>query len=122
MVDNDEDRGRSTGWVLGGWTIERSGATVDGLYRAQGDKEHVFLSLASKPRLTVLPVWPQNYWLRFLWFGLKTTRSGFLVWASKPAAAVWCFSPQNHSDGFLVWPSKPCGLWFVDCATKSMGG
>jgi hypothetical protein len=35
-----------------------------------------------------LPVWPQNRWLLFLWFGLKTTRSGFPVWASKPAAVV----------------------------------
>jgi hypothetical protein len=32
-----------------------------------------------------LPVWPQNWWLRFLWYGLKTTRSYFPVWASKPS-------------------------------------
>jgi hypothetical protein len=36
-----------------------------------------------------LPVWPQNQWLRFLWFGLKTTLSSFPVWASKPAVVVW---------------------------------
>jgi hypothetical protein len=36
-----------------------------------------------------LPVWPQKRWLWFLWFGLKTTRSGFLVWASKLATRVW---------------------------------
>jgi hypothetical protein len=36
-----------------------------------------------------LPVWPQNWWLRFLWFGLKITRLGFPVWASKPTAMVW---------------------------------
>jgi hypothetical protein len=101
MADNNEDRGRSmrlgaedrgwssTGWVLGGWTIERSGDAVCGLYHAQGDEEHVFLGLASKPRLTVLPGWPQNRWLRFLWFDLKTTRSGFPIWASKLAAMVW---------------------------------
>jgi hypothetical protein len=46
MVDNDEDRGRSrrlgaedrewssTGQVLGGWMIERSGDDVCGLYCA----------------------------------------------------------------------------------------
>jgi hypothetical protein len=54
-----------------------------------------------------LPVWPQNQWLQFLWFGLKTTRSGFPVWASKPAArfgdlaykittVVYWFGPQNQ--------------------------
>jgi hypothetical protein len=26
-----------------------------------------------------LPVWPQNRWLWFLWFDLKTTRLGFPV-------------------------------------------
>jgi hypothetical protein len=46
--------------------IERSGDAVCGLYRAQGNKERGFLSMASKPRST-----------------------GFLIWASKPAATVW---------------------------------
>jgi hypothetical protein len=36
-----------------------------------------------------LLVWPQNRWLRFLWFGIKIARSSFPVWASKSAAAVW---------------------------------
>jgi hypothetical protein len=41
---NVEDQGwSSTGWVLGGQTTERSGDAVCGLYRAQGDEEHVFL-------------------------------------------------------------------------------
>jgi hypothetical protein len=55
MTDNDEDRGRSrrpgvegrgwssTGRVLDGQTIGRSGDVVCGLYRAQGDEEHEFL-------------------------------------------------------------------------------
>jgi hypothetical protein len=55
MMDSDEDHDRSrrpnvedqgwssTGWVLGGQTTERSGDAVCGLYRAQGDEEHVFL-------------------------------------------------------------------------------
>jgi hypothetical protein len=39
-----EDRGwSSTGQVLGGWTIRRSGDVVCDLYRAHGDKEHGFL-------------------------------------------------------------------------------
>jgi hypothetical protein len=32
-----------TGQVLGGWAIERSGGTVCGLHRAQGDEERRFL-------------------------------------------------------------------------------
>jgi hypothetical protein len=90
MVDSDDDLGRSRrpglkyrGWsstyrVLRGQTIGRSGDIVCGLYRAQGDEEHEFLGLTLKPRSMV-----------YQWFGLKTTGSGFPVWASKPAAPVW---------------------------------
>jgi hypothetical protein len=84
MAGSNEDRGRSrrlgakdwglssTGQVLGGRTIERSGDMVCGLHCAQGDEERGFLCLASKPRsmvspglasipvATVLMVWPQN--------------------------------------------------------------
>jgi hypothetical protein len=69
-----EDRGWSTtGRILGGWMIKRSGDTVCGLYHAQGNEERGFLGLASKPRSTVslglaskpvamiLVVWPQNH-------------------------------------------------------------
>jgi hypothetical protein len=69
MAGSDEDLGRSrrpgvedqgsssTGRVLGGQTIGRSGDTVCGLHRAQGDEEPEFLNLASKPRSTSFPVW-----------------------------------------------------------------
>jgi hypothetical protein len=55
MAGSDEDLGRSrrpgvedrgwssTGRVLGGRTIERSGDAVCGLYRAQEDEERGFL-------------------------------------------------------------------------------
>jgi hypothetical protein len=55
MADSNKDRGRSrrpgaedrgwssTGRVLGGQTIERSGDTVCGLHHAQGDEERGFL-------------------------------------------------------------------------------
>jgi hypothetical protein len=78
MEGSDEDRGRSsrpgaedqgwssTGRVLGGRTIERSGDAMCSLRHAQGDEEHEFLGRASKPRST-----------------------GFLIWASKSTAAVW---------------------------------
>jgi hypothetical protein len=54
-MGSDEDRGRSmrpsvenpgwssTGRILAGRTIERSGDVVCGLYRAQGDEEREFL-------------------------------------------------------------------------------
>jgi hypothetical protein len=82
-----EDRGwSSTGRVLDGQMIRRSGHAVCGMYRAQGEEERGFLGLASKPRSTVcqyfslkttgrfisglaskplgrfIPVWPQNWW------------------------------------------------------------
>jgi hypothetical protein len=65
MAGSDEDHGRSrrpsvedrgwsgTGRVLSGRMIERSDDVVCGLYRAQGDEEREFLSLASKLRSTV---------------------------------------------------------------------
>jgi hypothetical protein len=82
IASGDEDRGRSRRlgtedqrWssidqVLSGRTIERAGDAVYGLHRTQGDEEHEFLVLASKPRsmvspslaskpvATVLVVWP----------------------------------------------------------------
>jgi pyrroloquinoline quinone (PQQ) biosynthesis protein C len=46
------------------WSDDREvGDAFFGLHRAQGDEEHKFLDLASKPRSTVLLVWPQNRWL-----------------------------------------------------------
>jgi hypothetical protein len=103
MVGSDKDLGRSTrpnaddrGWsrtdrVLGGQTIGRSSDVICDLYYAQGDEEHRFLSLASKPRsavsliltskpvTTVLVVWPQNHSLRFSGLGLKTSSCGLVI-------------------------------------------
>jgi hypothetical protein len=101
MAGSDKDHGRSRrlgaedrGWsstchVLGGWMIGRSGDAVCGLYHAHGDEERGFLGLASKPRLMVSPGLTSKPWLQFLWFGFKTTRLDFSVWASKLAAVVW---------------------------------
>jgi hypothetical protein len=67
MAGNDEDRERSrrfsaedrgwssTGWILGSQMIERSGDAVCDLHRTQGDEEHEFLGLSSKPRSMVSP-------------------------------------------------------------------
>jgi hypothetical protein len=50
-----EDRGwSSTGQVLGGRMIEKSGDAVCGLHHAQEDEEREFFGLASKPRSMVL--------------------------------------------------------------------
>jgi hypothetical protein len=55
MLGSNEDRGRSrrigaedrgwsnTGWVLGGWMIERSGDAMCDLHRARGDERRGFL-------------------------------------------------------------------------------
>jgi hypothetical protein len=119
MVGSDEDRGKSRrlgaedrGWsstcqVLDGRMIERSGDTVYGLHCAQGDKEHMFLCLASKPRSTVSPGLASK--------PVDTVSPGL---ASKPVATILVFWPQNHSLGFLglglktgssslvIWPTK----------------
>jgi hypothetical protein len=68
MVSSDEDHGRSrrpsaedrgwssTGRVLGGRMIERSGDAMCGLHCAQGDEECWFLGLASKLVASGFPV------------------------------------------------------------------
>jgi hypothetical protein len=96
MTGSDEDRGRSrrlgaydrgwssTGQVLGGRMIKRSGEAVCSLHHAQGDEEHGFLGLASTPWSTV-----------FSWFGLKADSYGSCGWASKPLAQVSRFGSQN---------------------------
>jgi hypothetical protein len=104
MTGSHKDRGRSrrlgaedqgwsnTCWVLGGQMIDRSGDTVCDLHCAQGDEEHRFLGLASKPRstvslglvskpvATVLVVWHKNHSLGFFGLGLKTGRCGLVIW------------------------------------------
>jgi hypothetical protein len=72
MMGSDEDRcmskrlgvedqeWSSTGQVLSGQTVERSGDAVCGLHCAQEDEEHIFLGLASKPRSAGFPVWTSN--------------------------------------------------------------
>jgi hypothetical protein len=56
----EDRRWSSTGWVLGGRTIDRSGDVVGDLHHAQGDNEHGFPGL-----------------------GLKTGSCGLVIWASK---------------------------------------
>jgi hypothetical protein len=54
--------------------IERLGDVVYGLHRAQGDEEHIFLDLASKPRSTISPALATKPVATVCqWFGLKTT-------------------------------------------------
>jgi hypothetical protein len=110
-----EDRGcSSTGQVLGGQTIKRSGDAMCGQHHTQGDEERRFLGSASKPRSTVSPG-----------LALKPVATISPGLASKPVATI---SPslaskpvawvQNHSLGFpgldlitsscilVIWPTK----------------
>jgi hypothetical protein len=101
MAGSEEDRGKSrrlgaeelgwssTGRVLDGRTIERSGDAVCGLHQAQGEEEHGFLGSASKARSMVSPILASKLVATVLVVWHKTTRSGFPVWASKPATTVW---------------------------------
>jgi hypothetical protein len=101
MASSNEDRGRSrrlgaadqrcssTGRVLGGRTIDKSGDVVCGLQRAREDEEHEFLGLASKSRATDFP-------------GLASKPVATIspILASKLVATVFVIWPQNHSLGF----------------------
>jgi hypothetical protein len=127
MANSDEDRGRSrwlgaedrrwssTSRELGGRTIERSGDAMCGLYYAQGDEECGFLGSALKPRSIVSPVLASKPMARVLLFWPQNLS----VWASKSAAAVWWFGPQNHCDGFLVWASRLSARMFVSLCLKT---
>jgi hypothetical protein len=113
MVGNNEDRGRSRrlsvedrGWssigrVLDSRTIERSGDVVCGLHHAQGDEEHVFLCLASKPR-SVFPPGLASKAVSMISPGL----------ASKLVVTVLVVWPQNHSLGFSgLGPKLAAAVW-----------
>jgi hypothetical protein len=100
MVGSDEDRGRSrrpgakdqrwssTGWLLGGRTIERSGDVVCGLHRAEGDEERGFPSSALKPRSMVSPS-----------LASKPVATGFPVWPSKPSGLWFVGSATKLTGG-----------------------
>jgi hypothetical protein len=92
-----EDRGwSSTGRVLGGRSIERSGDSLCSLHHAQGDEERAFLGSASKPR----------------WTGSPSL-------ASKLMATVLVVRPQNHSLRFPGLCLKISGCDWLICPTKS---
>jgi hypothetical protein len=101
MAGSNEDLGRSsrsgakdrgwssTGRVLDDRMIGRSGDVVCGLHRAQGNKEHRFFGLASKPRSTGFPVWASKLAAPVCDLGLKIT------------ATVSWFGTQNNCDSFF---------------------
>jgi hypothetical protein len=94
-----------------------------GLYRAQGDKEHEFLGLASKSRSTVSP-------------GLASKPVAMVLCclASKPLARDFWFGPQNRQLRFgdlahkinvtVSWfgPQNQVGGGLSVCVTKPTGG
>jgi hypothetical protein len=90
-----------------GWTIERSGDAVCGLQHAQGDEEHKFLGLASKPMLTVSPGLASKPIARVCWFGPQNRQLQFGDLAHKITVPVSWFGPQNHVGfGWLVAPQN----------------
>jgi hypothetical protein len=122
----------STGQVLGGRAIGRSGDTVCGMHCARGDEERGFLGSSLKPRSTDCQ-----------WFGLKTTETIFSGLALKPVVTVFSglasklvatvFSglaskpvvlvssglPSNPVVGFLVEPQNQGGAWFPGFGFKT---
>jgi hypothetical protein len=147
MAGSDEDRGSSRrlgaegqGWssrcrVFGGRTIERSGDTVCGLYRAQGDEEHEFLSLAPKPRSTVSPGLASKPVVTVsLSLASKPVATIHVVLASKPLTRVFRFETQNRQVRFgdlahkitatVSWfgPQNQVGGGLSVCASKPMTG
>jgi hypothetical protein len=102
-----------TGRVLGGRTTKRSGDAVCGLHREQGDEEHMFLGLASKPRSTVSPFLASKpVAMVSPGLALKSVAMVSPGLASKPVAMVLVVWPQNHSLGFpgLGLKIGSCGL------------
>jgi hypothetical protein len=131
MVGSNEDQSRSrrlgaddrgwssTGQVLGGQMIERSVDAMCGLHYTQGDDEHGFLDLASKPRSTVSPgLAPKLVATVSPGLASKPVATVFPTMASKLVAKVLVLWPQNHSlgfaglglnigtCGFVIWPTK----------------
>jgi hypothetical protein len=103
MEGSNEDRGRSrrlgakdqawssTGQILGGQTIERSGDTVCGLYHAQGDEEHGFFWFSIKTKVDV-----------FSQFGFKTSGYGSCGLASKHSREFLGLSLKTDSYGLMI--------------------
>jgi hypothetical protein len=119
MAGSDEDLGRSrrpdaddqgwssTGQVLSGQTIGRSGDAVCGLYHAQGDEERGFLGLASKPR-----------WAVCQWFGFKATRTGLVIWASKSLQRFLSLDLKTGGYSLVIWVTKS-PQWFLSLGLKT---
>jgi hypothetical protein len=61
---------------------------VCGMHRTRGDEECGFLGLASKPRSMVSPDLASKPVAMVFVVLPQTSRSGFPVWASKPAATI----------------------------------
>jgi hypothetical protein len=117
MVGGNENRGRSrrpgtedrgwssTGWVLGGRRVERSGDAVCSLHRAQGDEERMFLGLASKPKSMVYPGLASKSGASGFRFGLQKRQLRFGDLGLKITVTVSWFGSQNRVGyGLLVVP------------------
>jgi hypothetical protein len=70
-------------------TVHMKMRRVGFLVEPQNQGRRFVNGLASKSFGRFSLVWLKTDGDNFLWFGLKTGGSGFLVWASKPTAHVW---------------------------------
>jgi hypothetical protein len=114
MTGSDEDLGRnrrpgaeyrgwsSTGGVLDGQTIGRSGDAMCDLHHAQGDEEHEFLGWSSKPRSTDFPVWASKLTAMISWFGPQNWASDGLSIASQNWQGDDSAGHMSRSNGLLL--------------------
>jgi hypothetical protein len=94
--------------------------------------------LASKPLRRFSPIWPQNQWLGFFCWGLKTVSSGLLIWALKSPRrflglglktkqTLVCWLRHKTDGGRMAWDThrelaacftwKQVALWFSSLAS-----
>jgi hypothetical protein len=101
-----QSRGRVAPYAVCTVLVEMRSASF--LVESQNQNRRFLNDLASKPLGRFSPVWPQNRWRWFLWFGLKTSDDGFLV------------EPQNQGGGgFLGLGLKTGGYGLVNWVSKS---
>jgi hypothetical protein len=110
-------RGRVAPCAVCTWHVETR--SVDFLVEPQNQGRWFVSGLASKPLGWFSPVWPQNWWRRFLPVWPQNRWSGFLV------------EPQNHGGGgflglglktgrygLVIWASKS-PRWFLGLGLKT---
>ncbi len=116
--------GRSRGRVApcAVYTVHVETRSVCFLVEPQNQGRRFVSGLASKPLERFSPVWPQNRWRQFLWFGLKICCDGFCWFGLKTNGdGFWRFGLKTCCDGFLQFGLKTGGDGFSQFVLK-IGG